>query len=206
METFKIGDLRPVDMGELCNLLIDNGYRLFKLPGKVDVPTLLARPFECSDPSRVSPQFAHSFAASGNFPQSEDDLASTDPFLEKELKEAYRRAELLKMEDEVSNPQLISALKSWRTLRAKAENVPSYFVLSNKTLLSIALSAPSTIEELLNVYGFGPLKAEKYATEILEIVARESEEACLLSPDDTCGSCEGDVFNAQIGHRGGEAE
>lgn len=74
-----------------------------------------------------------------------------------------------------SNPQLVSALKEWRYGKSKAENVPAYCVLTNRTLQKIARNAPSTIGELLSIGGFGPMKADKYGQEILAIVAREME-------------------------------
>lgn len=93
------------------------------------------------------------------------------------LAEEARRAELARIESEVENKQLITALKQWRRVQAELEKVPVYLVLSQKTLLLIAASAPSTAEELESLPGFGPVKAERYTKEILRVVSECIEEA-----------------------------
>lgn len=106
-----------------------------------------------------------------------DDTSDTkeepsDPILEREIREAYRRAELVRLESDVNNPQMVSELKRWRYTKAQQANLPSYFVLNNRTLLYIAFHKPATMDELLSIPGFGPVKADNYGSEILEIVSR----------------------------------
>ena len=105
-----------------------------------------------------------------------------DPILEKEMRQARRRAELIKLEQEVGNPKLVTALRKWRRAKAQTQNVPAFYVLANKTLLMIAMAAPSTMEELLSVKGFGPVLAERYGQELLDLIAGVMEEVGEDSP------------------------
>ena len=147
---------RIADMQELCNLLIDNGYRLVKLA------------LDCADDKMNDAESA--------------DAIQEDPILEKEMQQARRRAELIKLEQEVDNPKLVTALRKWRRTKAQSQKVPAFYVLANKTLLMIALAAPSTMEELLSVKGFGPVLAEKYGQELLDLIAEEMGVVELDSP------------------------
>src|SRR4051794_6554662 len=63
-------------------------------------------------------------------------------------------------------------LKRWRAGRAKAANVPAYVVFDDKTLAALASSRPADPPALLDVPGIGPVKAERFGAEVLEIVGR----------------------------------
>lgn len=72
-----------------------------------------------------------------------------------------------------SNTQnIIDALKDWRRRTANEENVPAYIICGDKTIEDIALKKPHTMSELLNVFGIGRIKANKFGKEILRIVDR----------------------------------
>jgi RecQ family ATP-dependent DNA helicase len=64
---------------------------------------------------------------------------------------------------------LFETLKEWR-LRA-AEGKPAYTVAANKTLTAIAAARPQDDEALLAISGVGPAFIEKFAPEVLAIVA-----------------------------------
>lgn len=66
--------------------------------------------------------------------------------------------------------KLVAALKSWRLEKAHELNVPAFYIFSNKILDNIASYLPHTQEELLEVPGIGPAKAEGYGAAILKIV------------------------------------
>jgi RecQ family ATP-dependent DNA helicase len=70
---------------------------------------------------------------------------------------------------------LFEALKEWR-LRA-AVGKPAFTVASNKTLTAIAAARPQSEESLLAISGVGPAFIEKYAPEVLEIVAGQAPVA-----------------------------
>ncbi len=62
-----------------------------------------------------------------------------------------------------------SALRAWRTERAKADGMPAYIVLSDKHLAGIAEALPRSLAELRNCPGIGPAKLESYGDDILEV-------------------------------------
>lgn len=66
--------------------------------------------------------------------------------------------------------KILDALKEWRSEKAKAQNLPTYFIATNKELLSVAKYKPARKEELLDIKGFGKHKIENYGEEILEIL------------------------------------
>lgn len=70
------------------------------------------------------------------------------------------------------HPELIVPLTEWRTEQYMAQNIRAYWVLTQRTLLEIADTCPTTKEELLAVNGFGPAKWKQYGEEILELIAR----------------------------------
>ncbi|MDQ0594017.1 superfamily II DNA helicase RecQ [Chryseobacterium ginsenosidimutans] len=66
--------------------------------------------------------------------------------------------------------KILEALKYWRSEKAKEQNLPSYFIATNKELISVAKYKPAKKEELLDIKGFGKHKIENYGEEILEIL------------------------------------
>jgi ATP-dependent DNA helicase RecQ len=68
---------------------------------------------------------------------------------------------------------LFEALKTWRL--GAAEGKPAFTVASNKTLTAIAAVRPQDEEALLAISGVGPAFIEKYAPEVLEIVAEHAQ-------------------------------
>jgi ATP-dependent exoDNAse (exonuclease V) alpha subunit len=72
--------------------------------------------------------------------------------------------------DTDSDKELHEALRSWRTKRATADGVPAYIVAHDSVLEDLSRRKPITSQQLLGIKGFGPNKAEKYATDILAII------------------------------------
>ncbi|MCJ8153962.1 HRDC domain-containing protein [Chryseobacterium sp. SSA4.19] len=66
--------------------------------------------------------------------------------------------------------KILDALKLWRSEKAREQNLPTYFIATNKELSSVAKYRPAKKEELLDIKGFGKHKIENYGEEILEIV------------------------------------
>ncbi len=63
------------------------------------------------------------------------------------------------------------ALRAWRTQRARADAVPAYIVLSDRTLRAIARARPTTARALVRCEGIGPAKLERYGDEILDLMS-----------------------------------
>ena len=66
--------------------------------------------------------------------------------------------------------KIMESLREWRNVKAKENNLPSYFIATNKELLSIAKYRPVKKEELQDIKGFGKHKMENYGTEIIGIL------------------------------------
>ena len=68
--------------------------------------------------------------------------------------------------------ECFTALKAWRLERAKADGVPAYVVLHDRSLQEISEQMPDDMRGLAAVSGIGPEKLRRYGTEILTVVAR----------------------------------
>lgn len=65
---------------------------------------------------------------------------------------------------------ITSSLRSYRSSKAKSENIPPYFIFSDAELQELGSVKPKTIISLGKIKGFGPKKLEKYGKEIVEII------------------------------------
>ncbi len=68
---------------------------------------------------------------------------------------------------------LLSDLKSWRLDRARAADVPAFVIFSDATLAEVAQRKPLSIDELLDITGIGPVKAQRFGDELLKIVKND---------------------------------
>ncbi|HWH35790.1 MAG TPA: ATP-dependent DNA helicase UvrD2 [Acidimicrobiales bacterium] len=82
-----------------------------------------------------------------------------------------------------ADPQLLAALKAWRTQAAKAGGVPAFVVFHDTTLAAIAEARPRTRAALLALPGLGPVKAERYGDALLAVVSDAAEGATTSTPD-----------------------
>lgn len=73
---------------------------------------------------------------------------------------------------ETSKEALYTELKEYRLKQAKLEEMKPYLIFYNSTLDEIIDKMPTSVDELLNVKGFGKVKGEKYGPAIIEIVSR----------------------------------
>lgn len=65
------------------------------------------------------------------------------------------------------------ALKSFRNYLSEKHNLyPVYNVFNNETLSIILTEKPTTVEELVNIKGFGPKKVEMFGLEIINFVKK----------------------------------
>ena len=70
-----------------------------------------------------------------------------------------------------ADPQLVAALKAWRTDQARQQAVPPYVVFHDRTLLELASRRPASLAELAEVGGIGAAKLERYGTALLAVLA-----------------------------------
>lgn len=76
---------------------------------------------------------------------------------------------------------LFQQLKEVRRQLAAEENVASYIVLSDATLLELATYLPHNKDEFSKISGFGQVKIEKYGTQFCEVVTAYCREHQLKS-------------------------
>jgi ATP-dependent DNA helicase RecQ len=69
---------------------------------------------------------------------------------------------------------LFEQLRRWRLERARADEVPAYVVLHDATLRELAAAKPGSELDLRAVKGFGPAKIERYADDVLAVIAAAS--------------------------------
>jgi len=70
---------------------------------------------------------------------------------------------------------LFSKLKAWRTELASARGVPAYVIASDRSLKHLASNRPTSREELRAIHGFGAVKVEALAEEILPLIRADVE-------------------------------
>lgn len=66
---------------------------------------------------------------------------------------------------------LFQQLRAWRTAQARQENVPPYVVFADETLRELVIHRPQSPQALLQIKGIGRTKVEKYAAQVLQILA-----------------------------------
>lgn len=66
--------------------------------------------------------------------------------------------------------RIAEALRSWRRKQSDELNVPPYVIFGDKTLYDIAARKPSSLPQLMDCYGIGDAKAQRFWKEILGIV------------------------------------
>ena len=72
---------------------------------------------------------------------------------------------------------LLTALRTWRTSRARADGTPAFVVAHDTMLTALADARPTNLAALRRVKGMGPAKLEKYGAEILAVIAADGDGA-----------------------------
>jgi DNA helicase-2/ATP-dependent DNA helicase PcrA len=76
-----------------------------------------------------------------------------------------------------ADPDVLTALKAWRSAAAKAASVPAYVIFHDTTLAAVAEAKPADRAALLAIPGLGPVKAERYGDALLAVVAEHGRSA-----------------------------
>ena len=66
--------------------------------------------------------------------------------------------------------QVYMYLKEWRTEKAEKMKQKNYLICHNSELIDLAMYKPSNLDELQQIRGFGPQKADKFGDDILAIL------------------------------------
>jgi ATP-dependent DNA helicase RecQ len=73
-------------------------------------------------------------------------------------------------EVEAGDPNLLGALRAWRSQIARKRGVPAYVVLHDSTIDGIATARPRSLEQLRGIPGIGDKKLEHYGEELIALV------------------------------------
>ncbi len=79
----------------------------------------------------------------------------------------------LKMEDDTLTKEqkiIFDQLKKWRLQKAHELDVPAFVIFGDKTLRQLAIQKPTSLGELEGIYGIGPDKLERFATDVLRTI------------------------------------
>jgi len=63
-----------------------------------------------------------------------------------------------------------AALRAWRSSVARKDGVPAYVVLNDKELVGIAERNPTTLRDLGQCRGMGPIRLERWGDDILGVL------------------------------------
>ncbi len=107
-----------------------------------------------------------------------DGKAKPSPFLEdldvRAAAPGPRRTAAVPVRRPARGGPLVDRLKAWRRSRAQADGVPAYVIFHDKTLEEIAERKPRDWADLAAISGVGPTKLERYADEVLDVIADAS--------------------------------
>jgi DNA helicase-2/ATP-dependent DNA helicase PcrA len=75
---------------------------------------------------------------------------------------------------DMSDEEVLAALKRWRLERSRDDRVPAFVVFHDRTLARIAEARPASRPELARLRGVGPTKLERYGDAVLGVLRRFS--------------------------------
>src|ERR1700694_3211509 len=71
---------------------------------------------------------------------------------------------------DAGDPDLVTALRAWRSEMARKRGVPAYVVLHDSTIDGIAILRPTSLTQLRDIPGIGDKKLEHYGDELIALV------------------------------------
>jgi ATP-dependent DNA helicase RecQ len=72
--------------------------------------------------------------------------------------------------ESAADPDLFATLAEWRIATARRLQVPAYVILNDASLTDLCLKRPSTSDALLDVFGIGEIKAQRYGADLLALL------------------------------------
>ena len=90
---------------------------------------------------------------------------------------------------------LLSALKAKRRALAEAANAPAYIIFNDRTLIEMAETKPSTLDEMARIGGVGAKKLESYGREFLSVITGEVAPEMHPTRRKMAGRVSGTVFD-----------
>lgn len=87
---------------------------------------------------------------------------------------ARRKASAVQLTE--SGAALFGLLRALRTDIAREEKIAPYMVLGDKSLTDICAKAPNAVEQMMDIYGMGKQKYEKYAARFFDVLQQYRAE------------------------------
>jgi len=84
----------------------------------------------------------------------------------------------------VADPVLYEMLKDLRKKVAKEKNLPPFVIFLENSLQDMAISYPTTLEELERIQGVSKGKALRYGKKFVELISNYVAENDIIKPDD----------------------
>lgn len=109
------------------------------------------------------------------------------------IRKATRRPAVKTLVNEEDAP-LLSALKAMRRALAEAAKVPAYIIFNDRTLIEMAETRPSKLDEMARVGGVGAKKLESYGDAFLKVINGAAEHVHPTRRK-LAGRASGDLFD-----------
>lgn len=74
------------------------------------------------------------------------------------------------VEDNTYDDTLFQSLRNWRLQKAREQAIAPFMVAHDSALIELAKRKPASLAQLAAVKGFGPMKIEKYGSELIALV------------------------------------
>ncbi len=110
------------------------------------------------------------------------------------ITKAPRRPAVKMLVSEEDAP-LMSALKARRRALAEDARVPAYVIFTDKTLIEMAETKPTSLDAMARISGVGATKLERYGAAFLEVITGDAPEPVHPARRALAGRDAGDVFD-----------
>lgn len=99
-----------------------------------------------------------------------DEKVSLPAFKSKKVARTERKGKYDVVQNEDYNKELFDELRKLRLALASLENVPSYVIFTDKTLVELSTYLPTQMSDLEHISGFGAMKMGKYGEQFISAI------------------------------------
>ncbi len=92
------------------------------------------------------------------------------PFKTKKTARTERKGKYEEVQENDYNKDLFDELRKLRLALASVENVPSYVIFTDKTLVELSMYIPTELNYLEHISGFGSVKIDKYGEQFISAI------------------------------------
>ncbi len=99
-----------------------------------------------------------------------DTKVALHPFKTKKTARTERKGKYEEVQENDYNKELFDELRKLRLALASVENVPSYVIFTDKTLVELSMYIPTELNHLEHISGFGSVKITKYGEQFISAI------------------------------------